>query len=319
MRPSIREPLPQAVKAELPEKSCLGTDGAEPNCPLEIELQALSLNPAATELLPLTAVQKTEGEGTGARSSGDSHLHCQMLRPESYDGRSSWDAYHTQFKMLACINSWKEEEMATYLAVSLKGPALTVLNNVPPESLYSYDALVSALVSALETRFGSAHQAELHQVRFKARLRRRDEDLPELAEDIEQLARLAYPQTTQSMLDLLAKDQFVDSLPDEDMRLRIIQSRPSSLREALRVALELDFFQQASQQRSGAVRGVKMEESPQQIPGISETDKNPSNIPQWVDDLSKAIQGYLEQQGVANPQTRPPGVTGRRRSSVCWK
>ena len=42
-------------------------------------------------------------------------------------------------------------------------------------------------------------------MRFKARLR--DEDLPELAEDIELLACLAYPGTSQSMLDLLAKDQ----------------------------------------------------------------------------------------------------------------
>ena len=238
LRSSFREPLPQVVKAELPEKSCFGTAGTEPSYPLEKESQASSLNPDATEFLPLPAVQETEGEGTGARSSADSHLHRQMQRPGSYDGRASWDAYHTLFKMLARINGWKEEEKVTYLAVSLKGPALTVLNNIPPESLYSYDALVSAL----ETRFGSAHQAELHRVRFKARSRRRDEDLPELAEDIELLARLAYPQTTQSMLDLLAKDQFIDSLPDEDMRLRIRQSRPSSLREALRVAVELDSF-----------------------------------------------------------------------------
>ena len=315
LRSSIREPLPRAVKAELPEKSCLGTAGTEPSCPLEIESQASSLNPDATEFLPLPAVQETEGEATGARSGADSHLHRQMQRPGSYDGRASWDAYHTQFKMLARINGWKEEEKATYLAVSLKGPALTVLNNIPPESLYSYDALVSAL----ETRFGSAHQAELHRVRFKARSRRRDEDLPELAEDIELLARLAYPQTTQSMLDLLAKDQFIDSLPDEDMRLRIRQSRPSSLREALRVAVELDSFQQASRQRSRPVRGVKMEESPQQTPGISEADKKQSDRPQWVDDLLKAIQGCLEQRGGANPQSRAPGTTGKRRSTVCWK
>ena len=229
LRSSIREPLTQVVKTELSEKSCRETVETRPNCPLEIDSLAPSLNPDAAEFHPLTAVQ--EGEGTGARSGGDFHPHRQMQRPGSYDGRSSWDAYHTQFKMLARINGWREEEKATYLAVSLKGPALTVLNNMSPESLYSYDALVSAL----ETRFGSAHQAELHRVRFKARTRRRDEDLPELAEDIERLARLAYPQTTQSMLDLLAKDQFVDSLPDEDMRLRIQQSRPSSLREALRV------------------------------------------------------------------------------------
>ena len=188
MHSSIREPLPQVVKAELPEKLCLGTAGTEPNCPLEIESQASSLNPAATEFLPLTAVQETEGEGTGARSSGDCNLHHQIVCPGSYDGLSSWDAYHTHFKMLARINGWKEEEKATYLAVSLKGPALTVLNNIPPESLYSYDALASAL----ETRFGSAHQVELHRVRFKARSRRRDEDLPKLAEDIERLAHLTY-------------------------------------------------------------------------------------------------------------------------------
>ena len=83
---SIREPLPQAVKAELPEKSCLRTAGMELSCPLEIELQASSLNPDATKFLPLPAVQVTEGEGTGARSSADSHLHWQMQRPGSYDG-----------------------------------------------------------------------------------------------------------------------------------------------------------------------------------------------------------------------------------------
>ena len=60
LRSSIREPLPRAVKAELPEKSCLGTAGTEPSCPLEIESQASSLNPDATEFLPLPAVQETE-------------------------------------------------------------------------------------------------------------------------------------------------------------------------------------------------------------------------------------------------------------------
>ena len=58
---SIREPLPQAVKAGLPEKSCLRTAGTEPNSPLEIESQASLLNPDATEFLLMTAVQENEG------------------------------------------------------------------------------------------------------------------------------------------------------------------------------------------------------------------------------------------------------------------
>ena len=65
------------------------------------------MNPDATKFLPLTAIQETEGEGTGARNSGDCHLHRKMLHPASYDGQSSWDAYNTQFKMLARINGWK--------------------------------------------------------------------------------------------------------------------------------------------------------------------------------------------------------------------
>ena len=78
--------------------------------------------------------------------------------------------------MLARVNHWSTEEKATFLAVSLRGSALAVLNNVPEASLYNYEALVSAL----EARFGPAHQAELHRMRLKNRFRRRDEGLPEL-------------------------------------------------------------------------------------------------------------------------------------------
>jgi len=45
------------------------------------------------------------------------------------------------------------------------------------------------------------------------------------------------------MLELLAKDQFVDALTDEDMRLRIRQNRPETLRGALEAALQLESYQ----------------------------------------------------------------------------
>ena len=55
------------------------------------------------------------------------------------------------------------------------------------------------LVAALESRFGSAHQQELHRSKFKSRLRRRDESLQELSEDLERLARLAYAAAPEEM------------------------------------------------------------------------------------------------------------------------
>ena len=60
------------------------------------------------------------------------------------------------------------------------------------------------------------------------------------------LTRLAYPKAAETMITVLAKDQFIDALPDEDMRLRIRQSRPPTLRQALETALELESYSMAS-------------------------------------------------------------------------
>ena len=61
-------------------------------------------------------------------------------------------------------------------------------------------------------------------------------------EDIERLARLAYLDAAPAMLELLVKDQFIDSLTDEDMKLRIRQNRPESLQQTLEAALELESY-----------------------------------------------------------------------------
>ena len=141
----------------------------------------------------------------GVTAEGGAGAAKPVQRAPPYDGRADWDAYRTQFEMLANVNCWTEVEKATYLAVSLKGPALTVLSNLPADNLYNY----SSLVTALGARFGSSHQAELHRMKLKSRIQKREEGLAELAEDIERLARLAYPTALPTMLELLAKDQFI--------------------------------------------------------------------------------------------------------------
>ncbi len=205
-----------------------------------------------------------------------------LQKPGTYDGRSSWDAYKMQFEMLARVNRWRTEEKATYLAVSLRGPALAVLSNVPEASLYDYEALVAAL----EARFGDAHQAELHRMRLKNRSRQHKEGLPELVEDIERLTRLAHPDAQPSMLELLARDQFIEALPEEETRLRLRQSRSGSLREALKVALELESYQLASQQRQTTVRATRTD-SPQRD---SEPPATTGQRPPWVDELLRCIK-----------------------------
>ena len=82
-------------------------------------------------------------------------------------------------------------------------------------------------------------------MKFKNCIKQKDESLPEMAEDIEWLCRLA-------------RDQFVDALPDEDTRLRIKQEKPRSLRKGLESALELESFQIAARQRLKVSREAEL-------------------------------------------------------------
>ena len=160
---------------------------------------------------------------------GPTTIGVTQQRPAPFDGKCAWDTYRAQFELLADLNKWSDTDKAAHLAISLRGAAATVLTNLHPTQRRSYEALTSAL----DSRFGMVHQTELNRSRLKARSRRREETLTELAEDVERLVRLAYPEADESMVEVLAKDQFVDALPDKDMRLRIWQNKPTMVRDAL--------------------------------------------------------------------------------------
>jgi hypothetical protein len=168
-----------------------------------------------------------------------------LQKPTTFDGTTLWESYYAQFEIVAQLNKWNDFQKAAYLATSLKGPALAVLGNLAPEERQNLDVLVVAL----KNRFGTSHQTELSRMKFKNRIKQKDESLPEMAEDIERLCRLAYPDAPPTLRDVLARDQFVDALLDEDTRLRIKQERPKTLRKALEAGLELESFQIAARQR----------------------------------------------------------------------
>lgn len=170
----------KAEVAELKQRLCLKESMLRATAP-EFSPPALASSPSVPSSL---------SDGGGQRP---------IQRPPQYDDQSPWDAYKTQFEMLATVNRWTNQEKAAYLAVSLKGVAVNVLNSISPDKLYDYDALIIAL----EARFGNAHQAEVHRMKLKSRVRRREESLTELAEDVERLVRLAYPRADAPMMELI--------------------------------------------------------------------------------------------------------------------
>ena len=143
------------------------------------------------------------------------------------------------------INGWENQQKATFLAVSLQGPAQQLLGDLPVLSKRNYDLLVAEL----ELRFGIQGQSELFRVQLRNRFRKNNESLPELAQDIKRLISRAYPEAPISLQDTLAKDYFIDALVDSDMRLWIQQSKPQSVAEAVQLAMKLEALKQAEKQR----------------------------------------------------------------------
>ncbi len=119
------------------------------------------------------------------------------------------------------------------------------------------------------------------------------------------------------MIELLAKDQFVDALMNEELRLRIRQNRPVTLRQALEAALEMESYQLASQRHIKSVRGAAIT-----VEGEQEEDTESSasqKKPPWVDGL-RCIQRSLEKNQPATASQGSQGSVARSRSrGVCRK
>lgn len=63
------------------------------------------------------------------------------------------------------------------------------------------------------------------------------------------LTRQAYPTTDQSVLNILALEQFIDDLSDPDIRLRLQEARAKDINEAEIIAIRLETHRIADAQR----------------------------------------------------------------------
>jgi len=98
------------------------------------------------------------------------------------------------------------------LAGSLHGPAAQMLWDLPT------DTALHGLVEMLKQRFGSADQAERFRAELWARRRGVDEDLQSLYNDVHRLMSLAYPGPNTALMDVVGREEFLNSLGDPDMR-----------------------------------------------------------------------------------------------------
>lgn len=179
-----------------------------------------------------------------------------FIKVAMYDGKSSWKDYLVQFELAAQANGWDRNTRAIRLACSLRGSAQALLSDLTPDIRQNYDRLVTTLTE----RFEPQNQCELYKAQLKHRIRTPDEGLPELAQDIKGLTRMAYPSALVDLRDTLSKDSFIEALNDAEMELFICQKEPQTIDDAVRLALKYEAFTQGRRKRlSSAKTGVRMQ------------------------------------------------------------
>ena len=143
------------------------------------------------------------------------------------------------------VNRWTDREAAFHLATRLQGPALKVLGSMPVGSYLSY----AELTTKLAQRFGPGKHPENYLLELRMRRRRTNETLQELGQEIRDLTAMAYPELPREVRERLAKGHFLDAINDSEIRAGIFRSRPATLDDAIRAALETECFLQTEQSR----------------------------------------------------------------------
>ena len=223
------------------------------------------------------------------------------VKPATYDGSSSWLDYKCHFEACANVNGWNEEKKGLFLALSLRGQAQAVLGDLPTDRGQHYETLVRSL----QERFSPPNQTDLYRVQLKERRQKPTETLSELGQSIRRLTNLAYPTAPGEVRETLAKDQFIDALIDSEIRIRIKQSRPVNLNEAISLAVELEAYnrvEKRDRELKGHLRAAFVEEQTD----ISDIFNN-SQLANWmksVEENMKNITEELRELKVSN-QRRP--------------
>jgi hypothetical protein len=233
------------------------------------------------------------GHTGGSGWSGDKI----RMRPSKYDGETPYEDYQVQFDMLSHLNNWDDTSKAMYLAGCLCGSARAVLADLPARERYSY----TSLDRALRARFGTDDQSELFKAKLRSRTKQKGESLQELAHDVRRLVRLAHPSASSQTHEDLTKNQFIEALGDSEIRWNVFQSRPRTLMDPLKLALELDAFKESERSRLRKnIRGVGPEDD--LVNAIANTDNK--------SDMSSVLQHMLAKirqlGGVASSTVQAP-------------
>ncbi|GFX69692.1 retrovirus-related Pol polyprotein from transposon 412 [Trichonephila clavipes] len=174
------------------------------------------------------------------------------IKLSTYDGKSSWQVYKTQFSIVADANQWDSQTKACQLAASIRADAADILQTLPETQRLDFDALVNAL----ELRFGEKCVKDYSRLQLKSRQQKVSETLQELATDVERLSHLAFSDCPTEVREVLALQHFIDGVRDPEIQKALRMADLKDLKGALVFAMKFEAAQQATRKDRHPIRAV---------------------------------------------------------------
>lgn len=161
--------------------------------------------------------------------------------------------------------------------MSLRGHAQSVLGDLPCDKGQHY----STLVRSLEEKFPPPKQTDLYRVQLKERKQKALESILVLGQTFRRLTNLAYASAPGEVLETLANDSFIDDLTYSEMRIRIKQSRPQKLNEAICLAVELKAYNRAERQIQISKGHLRVSNTEQTTP-VTTSEATETSMEAWM-------------------------------------
>jgi len=136
------------------------------------------------------------------------------IRPKDNDGTTCVETFLSRFECAAKYNGWNALNKSAHLKTCLVGAAEHLVWNAE-EDIYE------DMKQKLRYHFGAKEQQEKFRLELRYRRRKTTETLQELATGVEKLVQLGYPGGDPGLLDILARDGFIDALDDEKLQKKV--------------------------------------------------------------------------------------------------
>ena len=169
--------------------------------------------------------------------------HWKQKEPDTkFDGdKVEWDDFLAHFEAVAQWINWTYKEKGLQLGTCLRGKAQRVLSSVSESEREDFEMLKTAL----RQHFSPPHLEKAFRSMFQQRKRETNEYLMDYGSEVMWLAQRAYPEFKPSVLDQVAREQFMRGLQDIEMKRFVDLDCSGGLDEAISLATQFESFELA--------------------------------------------------------------------------